>query len=102
MVVVKGHALGVLLCFAWAACPYTAYALVSNTNDALVSLTLVAALLLLASAPARGIALALASMTKFAPLILAPLFATYGATDRGDPVTGGTAAQDPWPDTRVW
>ncbi len=79
----EGNALGVLLCFAWAACPYTAYALESNTNDALVSLTLVATLLLLDSAPARGIALALASMTKFAPLVLGPLFATYGATERG-------------------
>ncbi|HEU4979632.1 MAG TPA: hypothetical protein VFT14_00340 [Solirubrobacterales bacterium] len=79
----EGNRLGVLLCFAWAACPYTAYALESNTNDALVSLTLVAALLLLDSPPARGIALALSSLTKFAPLALAPLFATYGATHGG-------------------
>ena len=78
-----GNALGVLLCFAWAACPYTAFALESNTNDALVSMTLVAALLALDSAPARGIALALSSLTKFAPLALGPLFATYGATSPG-------------------
>ena len=31
----RGTELGILLCFAWAACPYTAYALESNTNDAL-------------------------------------------------------------------
>jgi hypothetical protein len=73
----------VILCFGWAACPYTAFALESNTNDALVSLTLVAALLALDSAPARGVLLALSSMTKFAPIPLAPLFATYGATERG-------------------
>jgi hypothetical protein len=79
----EGNRLGVILCFGWAACPYTAFALESNTNDALVSLTLVAALLALDSAPARGVLLALSSMTKFAPIPLAPLFATYGATERG-------------------
>jgi glycosyl transferase family 87 len=77
----EGTALGVLLCFAWAACPYTAFSLESNTNDALVSMLLVASLLLLSSPPARGVMLALGSLTKFAPLALGPLFATYGATD---------------------
>jgi hypothetical protein len=77
----EGRALGVMLCFAWAACPYTAFALESNTNDALVSMLLVASLLLLTSAPARGVMLALASLTKFAPLALGPLFATFGATE---------------------
>jgi hypothetical protein len=85
-----GNRLAVLLAFAWAACPYTAFALESNTNDALVSLLLVAALLFLSSAPARGALLALASMTKFAPLVLVPLFATYrdgapnSAANRGE------------------
>ena len=79
----RGTNLGILLCFAWAACPYTAFALESNTNDALVSLTLVAALLCLTAPIPRGITLALSSMTKFAPLALAPLFATYGTTDGG-------------------
>ncbi len=77
----RGTEFGILLCFAWAACPYTAFALESNTNDALVSLALAATLLCLTSAPARGIMLALSSMTKFAPLALGPLFATFGATD---------------------
>jgi hypothetical protein len=77
----RGTDLGVMLCFGWAACPYTAYALESNTNDALVSLTLAAALLCLTAPIPRGITLAISSMTKFAPLALAPLFATYGATD---------------------
>jgi hypothetical protein len=75
-----GTELGIVLCFAWAACPYTAYALESNTNDALVSLGVAAALLCLTSPVARGITLGLSSMTKFAPLALGPLFATYGAT----------------------
>ncbi len=79
----RGTEFGVLLCFGWAACPYTAYVLESNTNDALVSLGLVAALLCLSSPIPRGITLGLASMTKFAPLALGPLFATYGATVKG-------------------
>ena len=78
----EGTNLGILLCFAWAACPYTAFALESNTNDALVSLLLVLTLLFITSPPARGIMLALASLTKFAPFALAPLFATYGATSK--------------------
>jgi hypothetical protein len=79
----RGTDLGVLLCFGWAACPYTAFALESNTNDALVSLTLATALLCLTAPIPRGIALALSSMTKFAPLALGPLFATFGATESG-------------------
>ena len=79
----RGTELGVALCFGWAACPYTAYALESNTNDALVSLGICAALLCLTSPVARGITIGLSAMTKFAPLALGPLFATYGATDSG-------------------
>jgi peptidase YpeB-like protein len=77
----RGNELGVLLCFAWAACPYTLFALDSNTNDALVSLTLAATLLCLTSPVARGALAALSGLTKFAPLALGPLFATYGATE---------------------
>jgi hypothetical protein len=83
----EGRRLGVLLCFGWAACPYTAFALECNTNDALVSLALVATFLALDSPAGRGVLLALASLTKFAPLPLGPMFATYGATE---PVPGGS------------
>ena len=38
----SGKRLGALLAAGWAACPYTAFALESNTNDALVSMLLVA------------------------------------------------------------
>ena len=82
-----GSRLAVLLAFAWAACPYTAFALESNTNDAMVALLLVCALYFLTSPPIRGGLLALASLTKFAPLALVPLFATYDAAARA----GGTA-----------
>ena len=49
------------------------YALSSNSNDTLVALLIVAALLVLRWAPARGAVGALAGLTKFAPLALAPL-----------------------------
>ena len=84
-----GRILGVTLAFAWAACPYTAFALESNSNDSLVSLLLVLALLALSSPPARGAMLALASLTKFAPLALAPLFATYDQAPRAGGTAGG-------------
>lgn len=73
----EGTGLGAALIFAWAACPYTAFALESNTNDPLVSALLIGVLLLLSSPPGRGALLAAASLTKFAPIVLAPLFATY-------------------------
>ena len=63
-----------MLAYAWAAYPFTLWTLSSNTNDALVSLLLVVALLVITSAPARGVVGALAGLTKFAPLALAPLF----------------------------
>ena len=51
-----------------------AVALSSNTNDTLVAMLLVLALLVIGSAPGRGVLAALAGLTKFAPLALAPLF----------------------------
>jgi hypothetical protein len=75
----RGTALGSALAFAWAACPYTAYALESNTNDSLLAALLVATLLVITSAPLRGAMLAIATATKFVPLALLPLFATYRA-----------------------
>ena len=70
-----GRDLGVVLAFAWAAYPYTAYALQANANDALVAALVVGALLVLGSPPARGAIAALAGLTKFAPLALTPLLA---------------------------
>jgi hypothetical protein len=71
----EGRALGVALAFAWLACPWTAYALNANTNDALVALTIVGAMLALTSAPVRGVALGLGTAAKFGPAAIAPLFA---------------------------
>ncbi|MGH2913964.1 MAG: hypothetical protein ACRDMX_03145 [Solirubrobacteraceae bacterium] len=69
----RGVSLGVLLSYCWAAYPFTLYALESNTNDSLVAVMLVLALLVVSSAPARGVVALLAGMTKFAPFALAPL-----------------------------
>ena len=74
---VRGPDLGVVLAYAWAAYPFTLYAQMSNANDALVAALVLAALWAAGSAPGRGAFIALAGLTKFAPLALAPLFATY-------------------------
>ena len=70
-----GTHLGTVMGFAWAAYPFTDYALQSNSNDALIAALLVWALVLLASPVWRGVLLALATAAKFAPLPLVPLFA---------------------------
>jgi len=88
----EGRQLGAVLGFGWAAYPYAAFVLESNANDSLVAMLLVATLLVLTRPAARGATLALAGLTKFAPLILLPLMATYN-----DPSTGGAADADPAP-----
>ncbi len=70
---IRGPSLGIVLAYGWAAYPFTLFALSSNSNDTLVALLVVVSLLVLRSAPARGVAGALAGLTKFAPLALAPL-----------------------------
>ena len=73
----EGKVLGVALAYAWAAYPYTAFALNTGANDTLVAVACIAALLGFAarSAAATGIAVGLGAASKFAPLALAPLFA---------------------------
>jgi hypothetical protein len=73
-----GRRLATTLAFGWAAYPYTAFALESNSNDTLVGLLLVATLLVLARPLARGALAALATFAKFAPALLAPMLLTYG------------------------
>ncbi|MGH2911227.1 MAG: hypothetical protein ACRDJ3_01990 [Solirubrobacteraceae bacterium] len=75
---VRGPALGIALAYAWVAYPFTLFALESNSNDSLVAVLVLAALLVASSAPARGMFAALAGLTKFAPLALAPLLCTEG------------------------
>ncbi|MEO8092940.1 MAG: hypothetical protein ABI726_09570, partial [bacterium] len=80
----EGTALGIVLAFAWCAYPYTTYALQSNSNDSLVAAGLIWALVAFASPVGRGVFLGMASMVKFAPLALVPLFAMgeRGLADR--------------------
>lgn len=72
-----GTRLAVVLAFAWAAYPFTAYTLNANTNDALVPALLVLGFWACSSASARGVAVALAGWAKFAALLVAPLWAGY-------------------------
>ncbi len=103
---VRGPSLGVALAYGWAAYPFTLFALESNSNDTLVAVLVLAAVLAatyrskLAPAARGGFAV-LAGLTKFAPLALAPLFATHGlwesaaarSGDRGD--GPGPSLRDP-------
>jgi hypothetical protein len=75
---VRGPGLGIVLAYAWVSYPFTLFALESNSNDSLVAVLILAALLVASSPPARGMFAALAGLTKFAPLALAPLLWTYG------------------------
>jgi hypothetical protein len=70
----RGRALGGALAFAWAAYPYTLFALMTNTIDALVAALVVGALLVATSPPARGALIGLGAAAKLAPAALAPLF----------------------------
>ncbi|HEV3230323.1 MAG TPA: glycosyltransferase 87 family protein [Solirubrobacteraceae bacterium] len=70
-----GRQLGITLAFAWAACPLTFFPLALSTNDGLVPLFVVYALLALSSPVLRGALLGLAAAAKFAPLALAGLLA---------------------------
>jgi hypothetical protein len=72
-----GNRLAALLAFGWAAFPFTTYALLSNTNDAIMAAILVWGFWLASSPAWRGMATALAVWTKFAALIVAPLWLTY-------------------------
>jgi hypothetical protein len=79
----RGPTLGIALAYAWVSYPFTLFALESNSNDTLVAVLVLAALLAASYrstfAPAwRGVFAALAGLAKFAPLALAPVLATHG------------------------
>ena len=84
----EGQRLAATLAFGWAAYPYTAYALESNSNDTLVAALLLATLLLAARPFARGATLAAATWAKFVAAPLVPMFGAYrpaGPVAAGDP-----------------
>jgi hypothetical protein len=72
-----GLSLGATLAFAWAAYPFTQYASSSNTNDLIPPAILIWGFWLSTSPWARGAGWALSAWTKFAGLLLLPLWATY-------------------------
>jgi Glycosyltransferase family 87 len=74
---VRGPDLGVVLAYCWVTFPFTLYASMTNSNDALVAALVLAAVWAAARPFARGGLVALAGLTKFAPLPLAPLFAFH-------------------------
>ena len=80
----RGPTLGIALAYAWVSFPFTLFALESDSNDTLVAVMILAALYFAGSAPVRGAFAALAGLTKFAPLALAPLLATHGLREDGD------------------
>ena len=71
--------LAATLAFAWAAFPFTQYVASTSSNDAIQPALLLFGFWLAASPWGRGAFAALASWTKFAPLVVAPLWATYPA-----------------------
>jgi 8-oxo-dGTP pyrophosphatase MutT (NUDIX family) len=72
-----GRRLGATLAFAWAAYPFTQYTSSSNTNDSILPAFLIWGFLFVTSSWARGAFTAFAGWTKFAALIVAPMWATY-------------------------
>jgi hypothetical protein len=72
-----GRWLGAALAFAWAAFPFTQYVSMSNTNDAIVPVFLIFGFWLASSPWLRGASFALSGWTKFATLVVAPLWLTY-------------------------
>jgi hypothetical protein len=88
-----GQRLAAILAFGWAAYPYSAYVLESNSNDSLVAALVLAAFLFAAKPFARGAMLAAATWAKFAPAVLVPMLLTYrpaGPAAAGDPPSPAT------------
>ena len=97
-----GRRLAATLAVAWAAYPFTAYALLANTNDASMPAVLVWGFWLVSSPWARGAAVALAGWSKFAALLLAPLWLAYpdGLGLRALPASSPPSGSPPRPSSR--
>lgn len=93
----EGQRLAAVLAFGWAAYPYTAFVLESNSNDSLVAALLLATFLFAAKPLARGALLASATWAKFAPAVLAPMYLTY---QPGPSSAAGVRARPRAQDTR--
>jgi hypothetical protein len=80
-----GPRVGAAAAFAWAAWPFTQYASSSNTNDSIGPALLVWGFLALTSPSARGAAVAVSGWTKFASLLVLPLWTAYPEARRPRP-----------------
>jgi hypothetical protein len=72
-----GLTLGATMAFAWAAYPFTQYASSSNTNDLIPPAILIWGFFVASAAWGRGALSALSAWTKFAGLLVLPLWASY-------------------------
>ena len=72
-----GGRLAAMLGFAWVAYPFTQYASNSNTNDTIMPCLLVLGFWLATGPAGRGVFAALSGWSKFASLVVAPLWLTY-------------------------
>jgi hypothetical protein len=72
-----GPRLAATAAFAWAAWPFTQYASSSNTNDSIAPALLIFGFLVLTSDFGRGAAVAVSGWTKFASLLVLPLWLGY-------------------------
>jgi hypothetical protein len=82
----RGPTLGIALAYAWVSYPFTLFSLESNSNDSLVAVLIIAALLAASyrsrlAPAARGAMTALAGLSKIAPLALVPVLATHELLD---------------------
>lgn len=72
-----GRRLGLTLAIGWAAFPFTAFTLSSNSNDALVAAAVAWGLVFAAKPLRRGLMLGLGIAAKIVPVILVPLWARH-------------------------
>jgi hypothetical protein len=95
----EGQRLAATLAFGWAAYPYTAYALESNSNDSLVAALLLATIFFAARPLTRGALLAASVWAKFVAAPLAPMYLTYqprfepSPQEQGPSSAGGVRAR---------
>lgn len=72
-----GKRMGLTLGIAWAAFPFTAFTLSSNSNDALIAACIAWGLVLAARPMGRGLMIGLGVATKIVPVLLVPLWARH-------------------------
>jgi hypothetical protein len=82
-----GPRVGAAAAFAWVAWPFTQYASMSNTNDAIAPALAVWGLAALTSDLGRGAAIAVSGWAKFASLLALPLWTGYPEARRPRSVT---------------